>query len=77
MAGFDFDTVWREHRTFSVDGVDVPVARLMHIVQSKDAANRDKDRLFLSTHEETGRSAIGRSTIGDGDVRPIIARYAA
>ena len=26
MAGFDFESVWKEHRTFVTDGVEVPVA---------------------------------------------------
>lgn len=52
MAGFDFDTVWRERRLFLVDGIEIPVARLLHIVTSKHAAARDKDRLFLATHRE-------------------------
>ena len=50
MAGFDFETVWLERRTFLVDGVEVPVARLTHIVASKSAAGRTKDLLFLETH---------------------------
>jgi hypothetical protein len=52
MAGFDFETVWKERRTFLVDGVEVPVARLLHIVESKALAGRPKDLLFLETHKE-------------------------
>ena len=52
MAGFDFETAWNERRTFKVQGVDVPVARLLHIVTSKHTAGRDKDRLFLATHKQ-------------------------
>lgn len=52
MAGFDFETVWNERRVFVVDGVDVPVARLSHIVRSKAAVGREKDRLFLATHAD-------------------------
>ena len=52
MDGFDFETVWNERRTFVADGVDLPVARLSHIVRSKAAAGRDKDRLFLATHAD-------------------------
>lgn len=52
MAGFDFETVWRERRTFVVDDVEFPVARLLHIVESKHAAGRLKDKLFLATHKE-------------------------
>jgi predicted nucleotidyltransferase len=60
MAGFDFETVWRDRRAFVVDGVDIPVARLRHIVESKAAAGRDKDRLFLATHAEALRDLLGR-----------------
>ena len=35
-----------------LDGVEIPVARLLHIVQSKHAVGRDKDRLFLATHRD-------------------------
>lgn len=60
MAGFDFETVWRERRMFVVEGVEVPVARLRHIVESKAAAGRDKDRLFLATHAEALRDLLRR-----------------
>jgi hypothetical protein len=50
MSGYPFDVVWQERRTFVVSGVDVPVARLQHIVRSKHLAGRPKDRLFLATH---------------------------
>ena len=52
MAGFEFDDVWRERRVFRVEGVEIPVARLKHIVESKAKANRPKDRLFMETHAE-------------------------
>jgi len=52
MAGFDFETVWQEHRDFVIEGIAIPVARLLHIVTSKHAAGRDKDRLFLATHRD-------------------------
>ncbi len=52
MKGFDFETVWGARRQFTIDGVNVAVARLLHIVQSKHAVGRDKDRLFLATHRE-------------------------
>ncbi len=60
MAGCDFETVWRERREFVVDEVKIPVARLRHIVESKAAAGRDKDRLFLATHAEALRDLLGR-----------------
>ena len=58
MAGFDFDPVWRERRTFKIGDVEVPVARLGQIVASKAAAGRPKDRLFLATHEESLRELL-------------------
>jgi predicted nucleotidyltransferase len=59
MAGFEFEQVWSERRTFVVDGVEIPVARLSHIVQSKAAAGREKDRLFLATHADALRQLLG------------------
>ncbi len=61
MAGFDFETVWTERRVFLVDGVEIPVARLAHIVESKAAAGREKDRLFLATHADALRQLLGDS----------------
>ena len=58
MSGFDFDAAWDERRTFVVDEVEVPVARLAHIVTSKAEAGREKDRLFLATHAEQLRRLI-------------------
>jgi hypothetical protein len=52
MAGYDFATVWNERRQFIIDDANIPVARLLHIVTSKHAAGRDKDRLFLATHRD-------------------------
>lgn len=67
MAGFDFDTVWRERREFLVAGQPLPVARLAHIVESKAKADRPKDRLFLATWEDTLRRLLeGGSNEEDG-----------
>lgn len=52
MAGFSFDRVWSDRRVFIVDDVEVPVARLAHIVASKERLGRAKDRLFLEAHRE-------------------------
>lgn len=52
MQGFEFDTVWRERREFLIEGVRVPTARLLHIIESKQAAGRPKDQLFLATHKD-------------------------
>ena len=58
MAGFEFEMVWTQRRLFRAEGVEIPVARLQHIVESKAAAGRPKDRLFLATHEEALRILI-------------------
>lgn len=52
MAGFEFDEVWEARRVFRIGRTEVPVARLEHIIRSKHAAGRDKDRLFLATHRD-------------------------
>lgn len=52
MAAHEFEHVWQERRTFRDGEADVHVARLRHIVESKSAADRPKDRLFLLTHME-------------------------
>lgn len=58
MAGFDFETIWKEHGRFNVGNVEIPVARLVHIVESKARANRPKDRLFLETYRERLRDLL-------------------
>jgi hypothetical protein len=60
MKGFDFDRVWAEHRAFSIEGVDVPTARLRHIVESKHATGRDKDKFFLATHKDALEQLLKR-----------------
>jgi hypothetical protein len=52
MKGFEFETVWNDRHVFRVEGVEVPTARLLHIVRSKQAAGREKDQLFLATHKD-------------------------
>ena len=52
MKGYNFETIWAERREFVIDGTAIPVARLLHIVTSKHAVGRDKDRLFLATHRD-------------------------
>jgi hypothetical protein len=58
MAGFGFRRVWNRRRVFRVGGVEIPVARLADIVESKRRAGRDKDRLFLATHAEAIRDLM-------------------
>lgn len=58
MSAFDFEQVWSERRRFMMDGVEVSVARLSHIVRSKTATGRDKDRLFLTAHADALRQML-------------------
>ncbi len=60
MAGFDFEKIWQDRRVFTLDAVDIPVARLLHIIQSKHAAGREKDKLFLATHREALEQLLKR-----------------
>ena len=52
MKGFQFEQIWSARRPFLIEGIEAPVARLLHIIQSKHAAGRDKDKLFLATHRD-------------------------
>jgi hypothetical protein len=61
MAGFDFEAVWKERREFMVEGVPVPTARLLHILESKRAAGRPKDQLFLATHQDALEQLLTQS----------------
>jgi hypothetical protein len=61
MQGFDFDTVWNERRDFVIEGIPVPTARLLHIVESKQAAGRPKDQLFLATHKDALEQLLGKT----------------
>lgn len=60
MAGFEFEPVWDARRVFLIDGAGVNVARLEHIVMSKHAAGREKDRLFLATHKDALEQLLSR-----------------
>ena len=46
---------------YVIDDVEVPVARLLHIVTSKREAGRNKDKLFLATHREELEQLFKRS----------------
>lgn len=60
MSGFRFDEIWLERRVLRVSGVEIPVARLSHIIESKREAGREKGRLFPSTHAEALRILLAR-----------------
>lgn len=60
MQGYEFEAVWDDRRTFILEGAEVPTARLLHIVKSKEAAGRDKDRLFLATHRDALEQLLKR-----------------
>ena len=47
----------------------MPVARLAHIVRSKAAANREKDRLFLAMHREALQRLLSEDALGNGASR--------
>ena len=64
MSGFDFETAWAAHRVFEVEGVAIPVARLAHIVESKAAAGREKDRIFLAAHREALENMLSDDEAG-------------
>ena len=66
MAGFRFDEVWRERVTYQLADVGVPVARLSHIVASKAAVGRARDRLFLATHADALRELLGAEGMQPG-----------
>ncbi len=64
MSGFSFRDAWESRRYFTIEGVEVPVAGLRQIVESKRRAGRKKDLLFLTTHEGILRELLaepGRS----------------
>jgi hypothetical protein len=60
MKGFEFEQVWAERRIFRIEGIDLPTARLRHIVESKHAAGRDKDKYFLVTHKDALEQLLKR-----------------
>ncbi len=62
MAGFQFDEVWAARRIFNLEGHEIQVARLKHIVESKRQVGRNKDLLFLTTHEEELRRLLARES---------------
>jgi len=62
MKGFDFETAWKERRVFVVEDVEIPTARLTHIVASKQAAGRQKDQLFLATHKDALEQLLKKQT---------------
>jgi hypothetical protein len=56
--------VYDARHIFRVDAVEVPVARLSHIVESEAKAGRAQDRLFLATHAAASRKLLA------SDARP-------
>jgi hypothetical protein len=56
VSGPTFDEVWRDHQVRDLGTIRVRVASLEHIVASKRAANREKDRYALKRlKEDLGR----------------------
>lgn len=58
MTGFTFEQVYSVCRAFVVGSVEIPVAKLSHILESKAKAGRAKDRLFLATHADALRRLL-------------------
>lgn len=66
MAGFEFATLWPARRRFAVGDTEVLVAPLRSIVESKRAAGRKKDLLFLVTHDEVLKEILGDEEPSEG-----------
>jgi len=47
ISGPTFEEVWRDHKHIAFEGILVRIASLEHIIASKRAANREKDRYVL------------------------------
>jgi hypothetical protein len=47
ISGPTFEEVWNQHRAIEFSGVKIRIASLEHIISSKKAANREKDRHAL------------------------------
>jgi hypothetical protein len=63
ISGPTFDEVWRDRQVRDLGKIRVRVASLEHIVASKRAANREKDRYALKRLEEDlGREIKERRT---------------
>ena len=64
-------------RVFRAEGVEVPVARLRHIVESKAAVGRPKDRP-VSRHPRRGAARAAARRVGPGDqARARVSRSSA
>jgi hypothetical protein len=60
MGEFEFESVWRNRKSYMAEGVPILVARLADIVESKAQAGRPKDLLFLETHKQALRELLER-----------------
>ncbi len=60
IAGVRFSELWKQRREFVVEGVTLYIGRLQQLINSKRAANRSKDELFLEQHKETIQSMLRR-----------------
>lgn len=69
MKGFSFEEVWAERRLFESEGVEIPVARLEHIVRSKREVGRPKDHLFFTTHADLLKELLDREVSRDREGR--------
>ena len=62
MTGFRFEEVWRARTTFVLVDVEVPVARLEHIVRSKARRGQGQGSSVPGDHEAALRELLGPGT---------------
>ena len=56
ISGPDFEEVWSQHKLVEFSGLTIRIASLEHIIASKRAANREKDRYALKRlRQDLGR----------------------
>lgn len=73
IAGYEFADLWPKRRRFRLQGVEVNVASLEHILRSKELAGRPKDRLFLATYKDALEQLLRPRPL-PRDVRELVRR---
>lgn len=74
MQGFDFEAVWTERRMFTLEGLDVPTARLTHIIEIETGRGTSEGSA-LSGHPP-GRAGAAPEEAGsrlNGRTRPAVS----
>lgn len=52
IDGVEFDEAWNERDTLRMDGLDIPLVSIRHLIQNKQAMGRPKDIADLAAIEE-------------------------